>query len=462
MTITLISLASSILALGIVGLGVAGLAWILMEQRPNTAFYNLSGKPQRTLQETSTNGYLLLLGFDEGNNRDPIQTGFERKFEQSDLAMTGICLMGRGARIGNDHTADEKTLATWQKEPDPAARFRAQAASVRTLVGQSDQAMARYKRWLKMPFEDWGYGERISPNCASLLYAHRLYVADGFAQDLEPGIERLEVDLAMWRTVLGQARTLPVKMLAADAVTDDVAIVSGLLARPDLDERILGRLGKLIRPLDQVEQSLRWPMQSELTIAANNHDLMLTQDSSAGRPVHVSLISLMPLPKQRRLNLYADYYEASSKAASEGRFASFPKRANFIRSPAESWLDYGANPIENIVGVPPLPEWETYGGRIFEVEARLRLAALQAWIRRSPQEQDVLIRMAKAGQSLYDPFTGFPMLVNRRKGLIYSVGPDGKDHDGQPGLDIATQIPSMPGGASQEGKRGASALKTRS
>jgi hypothetical protein len=238
--------------------------------------------------------------------------------------------------------------------------------------------------------------------------------------------------------------------------------VSGLLARPDLDEKVLGRLGKLARPLDQVEQSLRWPMQSELTIAANHHELMPVQDSPDGRPAYVSLVSMMPLPKQRRLNLYADYYEASSKAASEGRFASFPKRAAFIRFPAESWLDYVTNPIENIAGVPPLPDWETYGGRMFEVEARLRLAALQAWIRRSPPEQDVLTRMAKAGQSLYDPFTGFPMLVNRKKGLIYSVGQDGKDDDGQAGLDIAVQLPTTPGGSSQEGKRGTSASKSRS
>ena len=432
-----------------------------MEERPNTAFHNLSAKPQRTLQEPSSNGYLMLLGFDGGSNRDPVQAGFEREFEPSDLAMTGTCLMGRGERAGKDQTAAEKSLAAWHKDPDPAARFRTQAASVRAWVDQAGGSMTRYKQWLKMPFEDWGYGEPVSPNCPAILAAHRLYVADGFAQDIEAGIERLEVDLAMWRTVASHARTLSVKMLAVDALTDDAAVLSGLLARPDLEEKLFGRLGKLSRPLDQVEQSLRWPMQSELTIALKIHDMVLKQDSSASRPVYVSLVSLMPLPKQRRLNLYADYYEASSKAASEGRFASFPKRANFIRSPAESWLDYGANPIENIVGVPPLPEWEFYGGRMFEVDARLRLAGLQAWIRRSPQEQDILTRMAKAGQSLYDPFTGFPMLVNRRKGLIYSVGHDGKDHDGQAGLDIAALIPSMPGGVPQEVRR-ASAGKPRS
>jgi hypothetical protein len=98
---------------------------------------------------------------------------------------------------------------------------------------------------------------------------------------------------------------------------------------------------------------------------------------------------------------------------------------------------------------------------VLELDAKLRLASLQAWIRRSPKEQDIPTRMAKAGQALYDPFTGFPMLVNARRGLIYSVGQDGKDHDGRPALDIAAVIPSMPGELPQDGKRSASTAKTR-
>lgn len=459
--VSLVVLGMAIVAVGVLGLGVAGLAWVLMEERPNTAFHNLSATPQRTLQEASTNGYLMLLGFDRGTNQDPAQAGLERRFEKSDLAITRACLTSSRERQSGDRATVGSMPAAWYQDQDPAARFRVQAASVRAWGDQADRSMARYKQWLKMPFEDWGYGEPMSPNCPVVLHAHRLYVANGFTQDIESGVERLEVDLAMWRKVLSHAKSLSTKMLATDAVNDDVTILSGLLARPDLEERLVGRLGKLARPLDQVEQSLRWPMQSELAAAAKIQDMILKQDSSEPVPLYVSLVSQMPLPKQKRFNLYADYYEASSKAAPEGRFASLPKRASFVRYPAESWIDYGMNPIENIVGVPPLPEWETYGGRILELDARLRLAGLQAWIRRSPQEQDVLTRIAKAGQTLYDPFTGFPMLVNRRKGLIYSVGQDGKDHDGQSGLDIAAMIPSMPGGSLQDGKRGASAAKSR-
>jgi hypothetical protein len=82
------------------------------------------------------------------------------------------------------------------------------------------------------------------------------------------------------------------------------------------------------------------------------------------------------------------------------------------------------------------------------------LAGLQAWLRRTPPEQDLLTRIAKAGQSLYDPFTGLPMLVNLKRGLFYSVGQDLKDNDASAPGDVVAQIPLMAG---QEIKRNSKA-----
>jgi hypothetical protein len=350
--------------------------------------------------------------------------------------------------------ASADVVTKWFQTVDPAKQIKAEAASVKSWTAQADVSMTRYRQWLKLPFEDWGYGEGASPNCSLILYAHRLYVAEGFAQDQDMGVERLEADLGAWRAVLGHAKSLPVKMLASTAMNDDVAVISGLLLRPDLDERLLGRLTKMARPLDQVEQSMRWPMQSQFIQATKALDQTLKQDKSESRSLYASLAAAMPLPKQRRFNDYAEYYEAAGKVASEGRYSNLPKRAQFVRSPAEGPADYFLNPIENIIGVEPLPAWETYGGRVLETDARLRLAGLQAWLRRTPPEQDLLTRIAKAGQSLYDPFTGLPMLVNLKRGLFYSVGQDLKDNDASAPGDVVAQIPLMAG---QEIKRNSKA-----
>jgi hypothetical protein len=80
---------------------------------------------------------------------------------------------------------------------------------------------------------------------------------------------------------------------------------------------------------------------------------------------------------------------------------------------------------------------------MIEMDAQLRLTGLQAWLRRGPQDGDVLTRLAKAGQAYYDPFTGLPMLVNQRKGVIYSVGRDGKDQEGDGTRDVTAMIPGF-------------------
>ena len=195
--------------------------------------------------------------------------------------------------------------------------------------------------------------------------------------------------MGSWRVALGQSKTLMMKMLAATAVQDDVAIASGLLTLQELDGAAIGRLGKIVRPFDQVELSLRWPMQSHLLWATKAVTTSLKNDKANDRPLHVALAAAMPLPVQRRSNAYADYYEAASKAVAEGRYTNLPKPSSFIRTPAVSVVDYVANPIEHIIGIEPLPSWDPYVGRMVETDARLRLASLQVWIRQGAQEGNV-------------------------------------------------------------------------
>lgn len=421
--------------------GAIALTWLVLEEQPTPAYRAMTSVPQHTLQDSQKNGYFLLLGFGAAPAQDPVQAGMDRRVEEADRAVTHTCLTGEGNGSGTQQGASADVTGKWLKRVDPAAQMRMEAAGVKSWASQAGVAMGRYRQWLTKPFEDWGFGQPVSPNCGLILYAHRLYVAEGFAQDVEAGVARLETDLTAWRTVLGQAKTMPVKMLASDALNDNIAMVSGLLLRPDLDDRLISRLAKLARPLDQVEQSVRWPMQSQFVLATKTLEETLNHDPADARPFYGSVAAALPLPKQRRFNAYAQYYEAVGKAAAEGRYADLPKQSQFVRTPPHGLADVLVNPIESLVGVDQLPTWETYAGRVLETDARLRLASLQAWLRRTPPEQDLLTRIAKAGQGLYDPFTGFPMLVNMKKGVFYSVGRDLRDNEAQDRFDVVAQIP---------------------
>ncbi len=437
---TLVALVVLTGALVTLGIGVVGLLWIILEDRPSPAFQSLTTSPQRMLSDSRKNGYFLLLGFDAPAGEDPLQAGYERKPGIKDAAMAETCL--EDSRIGQSSfglpKASTKVAAGWFRESDPVGQFESHQPTIKGWASQGESALRRYRQWQKLPFEDWGYGQTVSLPCTSILFAHRLYLAEGFIQKGGVGVDRLEADMEAWRTVLGRAKTLPVKTLALQAINDDVVVASGLLVRPDFGSEYLGRVTKMLRPLDQVELSMRWPMQSELVSASKDFESQVKAEKGLPATVAASL----PLPKQRRLNSYAAYYEASYKAAGEGRYGSLPKWKNYIQFPAKTIIDYLTNPIENVVGVEPLASWDRYNGLVIDTDAHLRLASLQAWLRRGPQDVDLLPRIAKAGQRFYDPYTGLPMLVNLKKGVMYSVGHDGKDQDADPQFDVVVMIPS--------------------
>ncbi|MCW5796937.1 MAG: hypothetical protein KIT40_00430 [Nitrospira sp.] len=459
------SLVVLILALvGLVLFAVGGtiaavvLTWLILEEQPNAAYRTMTSVPQQTLQDSSKNGYLLLLGLAASASQDPVQVGMDRRVEGADRAFTHTCLTGEGYSPDGGLSASADAAGKWMKAADPALQMQMDVSSAKTWLSQAEVSLGRYRQWLNKPFEDVGYGQSISPNCGLILQTHRLYLADGFAQDLDTGFGRLETDLTAWRTVLGQAKSLPVKMLASAAMNDDAMIMGGLLQRPDLDERYVSRMAKLAKPLEPSEQSLRWPMQSQFVLATKTLDDAVSQNRADTRPFYGAIAAALPLPKQRRFNAYAEYYEAAGKAAADGRYADLPKLSQFVRVAPYSVSDMVMNPIEGLVGVDPMPTWEIYAGRVLETDARLRLVSLQAWLRRTPPEQDLLTRLAKAGQGLYDPFTGLPMLVNMKKGVLYSVGLDLKDNEAHERLDLVAQIPSV---AWAGGKKSADAGKSK-
>jgi hypothetical protein len=442
------------------GIGAIGLTWAIMEESPSPVFQGLTTTPQRTLSDLKKNGYFFLLGIDASAGHDPIQAGYDRKPQVNDGNSALACFGGSGSRTIEGPNASGNVMRGWVRSSNPVGEFKSHQDTIKGWGTQHQLALNRYSQWQKIPFEDWGYGHTVSPPCTAMVFAHQLHVADGFLQSADLGVDRLETDMEAWRIVLGQARTLAVKMLALQAINDDIAVASGLLVSSDFDGKYLGRVTKFLRPLDQTELSLRWPMQSELVSASKTYETQLKAARAEEQPLYTMVASALPLPKQRRLNDYADYYDASYKAAGEGKYGSLPKWKGYIHFPASGLMDYFTNPIENIVGLEPLPPWDRYNGFVVDTDARLRLASLQAWLRRGPADGELLTRIAKAGQNFYDPYTGLPMLVNMKKGALYSVGYDGKDQDADPSSDVVVEIPAIQMSAAQA-KASAASSKSR-
>jgi hypothetical protein len=424
----------AIAAWGVLIIGGAASLWVGFEQKPSEAFQRLIGvSPPKTIEDWKNNGYILLIGFGASSSMDPMQAGYDRWLSANTESIQG-CLnrTAKGQSVAGPRT--EKP-ADWFKSSDPSAQFVAEGAQVKETIDPQGHLVSRYRRWLNLPFEDWGFNYLGSPDCGQILAVHRLYLAEGFTQSVSAGLDRLEVDLAAWRKVLAQARTLSAKVMATEGIGDDLAVMSGLLNRPNFENKVVQRMMRMARPLDPEERSLRWPMQNEFALAVKRMDSRVRPVANTDPSLAVA-VAKMPLPKQRTLNTYAAYYDALIKASGSPH-SSTPKLYDFANTPSRTWLDYGFNPIDNLIVADPTLDWDAITGTIMETDARFRLVGLQARLRAPSQDSSLVTRIAQAGPSFYDPFTELPMLINATRGMLYSVGMDHKDDGGDPTFDVS-------------------------
>jgi hypothetical protein len=425
---------------GVAGGGAAALfvalavGCLVMEKSPSDAYRNFTGSPPALAQDPRKNAWLLLIGFDADAGRDPMTEGLERA--QKPAGVQAIQCAWEGGSASMMRLPEETAVVeTWWQGLDPAGQFQKEAARIQEWTAGNPVVLERYRRWLGLPFEDNGYGAFAAPNCSLILAAHRLHVAEGFGQGLPRGIDRLQDDLTAWRKALAQARTLSMKQLAMTILGDDLTLLAGVFARPDVTGDTVSDLARLTKPLEQVERSLRWPMQNALAVDTKllgSHALF----SAVQEPSPLERVLMwLPLPKQRALNAYTDHFEALIKAADQP-LTSPPKLYEFAKTPAQTVMDYVTNPIDNLVPGRTTIAWDQQVGAMNELDARLRLAGLAALLRGVPRKA-IPGRIAEAGSKYTDPFTELPMLLNPAQGRIYSIGKNRKDDDGDARLDVS-------------------------
>ena len=408
------------LAVPVLAVGIISVVWLALEQPPNDAFFRLTKAPPGVGQDPTANGYFVLVGLGVDPAEDPMRSGYEA---------------WEGDRLRRHDTCSPVALAA----------ERGQRTS--ETIGDATTVVARYRRWLGMTFHDEGYGHRGTPDCQLVMTTHRLYVEEGLKVSPEEGLQRLEKDVQAWRTVFTQARSLPIKILATQTVSDDMEHLSSLLQSPALTAAQQDRIAHLVQPLDRVDRSLRWPIQGELAGEIKRIESLLKGTELAAPTIVQQVLLRLPLPSQRVLNGNADYADALIKAG-EGLPEGLPAAASFVHAPASSLVDYVLNPVDNLLHTRATVNWNTALAQVLETDARIRLVALQAKLHGLTRMQDLPTRLAKAGPDYFDPFTGLPMLLNDKRDRLYSVGPDREDHHGDPRKDLV--VPLVPGALAPE------------
>lgn len=448
-----------IISLCIVGLflEVSGLIWSSKKEKPSDTFMKLSEPPVRSIENPLENGYFLLLGFASSEGSNPVQAGYDIWLESDTRpGQQGFKLDKPGRSELRIPVAFDQVLPEWNSL-DPVEEFQRRDTLFRTSITRYSTLLKRYEQWLRMRFEDWGYAHRGVPRVEELLGTHRLYIAEGFAQQIKTGLERLATDLARWRFVLREARTLPMKILAEVMLEDDVQLLSRILSHTTVDRAILTRGLNLLQPLTPSEYSLRWPVQSHFMLGYTrsqqpDHDLIPQDDTdslskeSLARAAHLQpdMFRAVEHPRlrnifgfspssQRTWDTYAAFYDATIKAA-QSVHSPLPKLLDIARHSQLTLLERIVNPLEFA------PNWEPFSQRLVETDARLRLVSLQILMRKPTPTVSMPTRLAEVGSMYFDPFTGFPMLWSPTQKKLYSVGKDGLDDGGDPTFDISVPL----------------------
>jgi hypothetical protein len=442
-------------------LEVSGLIWSSKKDKPSEVFLKMSEPPVRAIEHPLQNGYFLLLGLASATALDPVQAGYDIWLE------TDIRSVHRGFDFSKPGRSDlripitlDELLPEWNNA-DPVGEFQRRHIAIRALTTRYATLLKRYEQWLTMSFEDWGYAHRGVPRIEEILGSHRLYIAEAFGQQTKKGLERLATDLARWRLVLGEARTLPMKLLAEVIVEDDVHLLSRILSRTTVDHAILARGPNLLQPLTAGEYSLRWPVQSQFRLGFTRglqpepEGLYVQDDTDAPARDSLALAARLrpemfqavehPRPRnvlglssssQRTWDTYATFYDATIKAA-ESVHSPLPKLQDIARRSQLTLLERIVNPLEFS------PNWEPFSQRLVETDARIRLAALQILMRSTTAADAIPNRLAEVGSMYFDPFTGLPMLWSATQKKLYSVGKDRLDDGGDPTFDISVPLSTV-------------------
>lgn len=439
-------------------LELSGAFWTMKRDPPSEAFLRLTTPPARSIHHPLENGYFVLLGLTASTGRDPVQTGYDIWLEsEAHLTRAGFDFNKPGRLDLTLPASVDRLIPAWNAA-DPLAAFHEDTPNTGASKELLHTLTTRYAQWLTMAFEDWGYARQGTPRVEDILGAHRLYLAEGFRQQHSVGFLRLAADLKKWRTVLRDARTPAMKILATVMIDDSSQLLARMLSQDLADRALLSQGVELLKPLSPEEYSLQWPLQSQFAFAYERHRAITpttmmepVRDWSAAEalaqaahlrpdtfqkldhPVNRTVLAASP-DHQHTWNTLAAYYEATSAAALSGH-SPLPTFREIAAQSSRTFIERITQPIDFE------PAWTPISHRLADTDARLRLVSLQLLLHKSPAAMSIPNRLAEIGSQYFDPFTGLPMLWSPTQHKLYSVGHDRLDDGGDPSFDISVPVP---------------------
>lgn len=364
------------------------------------------------------NAYPLIYGFPAADGRDPLTAGLaivdalrERHGQRRPITLSADEM----ADILGGSGLDEAWQDGFESLPcnsrlgfqcadgllDEIARGGAPQPRLALLLERYDRILAASR------FEEHEEFDVTTPVPAYGLLSTvgRIRLATSYHEDpAGTFVARTAEDMAFWRSMLGEGRSLIAKMVALAGMRNDLELLSAAMRNDDLDDDGLAAIQQLAQPLTRVQRDIGEAFLFELRIA------LLSGKAIVLAPSEPSWVTRLLLQEQATLN---EFYLTTVTPI---RLRAALDAETFYAQRGYEPLTYNLRlfppPLYNLGGKLLLKQQvlrynvQNYIGRVHDLDGRLALVRLQAEIELEPERSIEAVVRASTHRN---PYTGEPM-----------------------------------------------------
>lgn len=299
-------------------------------------------------------------------------------------------------------------------------RYLADEALFRQLLSDNQVLLERYRALYSYPH----FEETATPGIAAPIagFPVRLVplVNAEIAFDVQRGeysraLDRLEQDIAFWRRLLRESRTLVSKMVAVGALHRDYRLLSEMVDFDAAAAQHFARIRKLVVLLDRQEANIAECMRWEAAMGDRVLRSISAQDKSwwSGYLLHATLNE-----SYEKVKAHADLAELPAFRLQQAKKDLERKD----QEESDSWWRHAYNPVGRIFNSNSVA-YAPYVERVHDLDGYMRLVALQMQIsQRRLSDAEIPGFLKSAGKRYADPYTDRPMQWDPRRRLILFKG----------------------------------------
>jgi hypothetical protein len=374
------------------------------------------------------NAWLAMLGIDAPAGTSPVAYG-EKQMRDSEKAIKDGKSTGEVISASLTNRAElpfkGKLPAFYGKENSGVMAYaKNHPAEVASLCRDNSELLRRYKQFhllgsFNEPLEYGYYAPfpHFSPTrSAQQLFFLRLAV-QAEHDDLTGALTGLRDDMAFWRLVARNSRTLISKIISFAALSSDLKFAAELGASRPLTPTELALVKDVLHPFDKGEVSLVKAFQGETLYSYYG---MEQSTWNTLKPWSPERLIMKHNATSNRIHAYSSEF-ARKAALTPQQYAEAQKRHASRKSESfKIGLPGLYNPTGEVLALIAIPQLSAYIEKGHNVEGLRRLALLKVLAhakRMSPERMQVFLDAQ--GADLGDPYTGKPMKWDAKNGRIF-------------------------------------------